>query len=293
MSIKVIHDTDIGSDIDDAVALAYLLANPECELLGVTTVSGDTVQRAHLASVLCKNARREVPIVPGKRECLLTEQKQRDVPQAIALDRWDHDTTFADMDAVGFLRRTIRAHPAEVVLLGTGPMSNIAALFAADEEVASMLKGLVLMIGNFFSRPPPVEWNALVDPVAAAIVFRARPPIHRSVGLDVTTKVTMNREQVAKHFQVPALRPVLDFSDVWFDNKAPLMTFHDPLAAACIFDGSLCVFEKGDVAVDLKSDSEAGATLWRPNAAGGRHEVAVSVQPQRFFDHYFGFFPAA
>src|SRR6185503_18785408 len=68
MSMKIILDTDIGSDIDDAVCLAYLLAQPECELLGITTVSGEPVQRAMIASALCTlAARARVPARPGDR----------------------------------------------------------------------------------------------------------------------------------------------------------------------------------------------------------------------------------
>lgn len=66
MTLKVLLDTDIGSDIDDAVALAYLLAQPECELLGITTVSGEAAKRAQLASALCKVAGRDIPIFPGR-----------------------------------------------------------------------------------------------------------------------------------------------------------------------------------------------------------------------------------
>ena len=61
-NIKVLFDTDIGSDLDDAVALSYLLAEPRCDLLGITTVSGDVLMRAKLASVLCKAAQKDVPI---------------------------------------------------------------------------------------------------------------------------------------------------------------------------------------------------------------------------------------
>ena len=60
---KVILDTDIGSDIDDAICLAYLLSQPECDLLGITTVSGEVRERAKLASALCKTAGREVSIL--------------------------------------------------------------------------------------------------------------------------------------------------------------------------------------------------------------------------------------
>ena len=62
---KIILDTDIGTDIDDAVCLAYLLANPQCELLGITTVTGEPEKRAMLASALCKVANRDIPIYPG------------------------------------------------------------------------------------------------------------------------------------------------------------------------------------------------------------------------------------
>jgi len=56
MPVKILLDTDIGTDIDDAVCLAYLLANPDCELLGITTVTGEPVKRAMLASALCRIA---------------------------------------------------------------------------------------------------------------------------------------------------------------------------------------------------------------------------------------------
>ena len=65
MPVKILLDTDIGSDIDDAVCLAYLLAQPDCELLGITTVTGEAVERAKMASALCKVAGKDVPIYPG------------------------------------------------------------------------------------------------------------------------------------------------------------------------------------------------------------------------------------
>ncbi len=59
---KILLDTDIGTDVDDAVCLAYLLSHPECELLGITTVTGEAAKRAALASVLCREAHKDVPI---------------------------------------------------------------------------------------------------------------------------------------------------------------------------------------------------------------------------------------
>ena len=92
------------------MALAYLLANPECELLGITTVSGDTYQRACLASALCAVAGKTVPIYPGREQPLVVAQRQPDVPQAAALDRWEHAVQYPKGEAVEFLLRTIRAH---------------------------------------------------------------------------------------------------------------------------------------------------------------------------------------
>jgi inosine-uridine nucleoside N-ribohydrolase len=287
--LSVLLDTDIGTDIDDAVCLAYLLANPACDLLGITTVTGDTVKRASMASVLCKIAGKSIPIHPGRRECLLTEQKQPHVPQAAVLDRWAHDTDFSKGEAVEFMRQAIRSRPGEVVLFGIGPMTNIAALFAADEEIPSLLKGLVLMCGHFQGTAPHAEWNALVDPFATAITYRARPPYHRSVGLDVTLKVTLPADEVRQKFQTPLLRPVLDFAEVWFQH-AKTITFHDPLAATTMFDDTICAFERGRVAVELKSDHAPGLTFWYPNDPAGHHEIATTVNAPRFFEHYFSFF---
>ena len=291
MPIKLLLDTDIGSDIDDAVCLAYLLAQPECDLLGITTVTGQAEDRARLASALCRVAGKSVPIYPGREEPLLIAQRQPLAPQAAALSRWPHETSFPRGQAVEFLRQTIRQNEGEVVLLGIGPLTNIAALFAADAEIPGLLRGLVLMCGVFTRWPPgrePTEWNAMLDPAAAAIVYRAAPRVHRSIGLDVTMQVTMPAAVVRQHFQAPLLRPVLDFAEVWF-QQTDTITFHDPLAATTIFDDAICGFERGRVEIELASHRLAGFTHWTPDPLG-RHEVALTVNPQRFFDHYFSFF---
>ena len=154
MSIKVLLDTDIGSDIDDAVCLAYLLAQPECDLLGITTVTGEAGKRAMLASALCKVAGRRVPILPGAEKPLLIPQRQTQAPQATALTRWDHDTEFPRGQAVEFLRKTIHEHPGDIVLLTVGPLTNVALLFRIDPDIPVLLRGLVMMCGVFAGRLP-------------------------------------------------------------------------------------------------------------------------------------------
>ena len=292
MRTKVLLDTDIGSDIDDAVALAWLLANPDCDLLGITTVSGEPVKRAQLASALCREAGRRVPIFPGAERPLFGEQRQAEAPQAAALERWPHDVEFPAQRAVAFLQETIRANPREVVLLTIGPLTNIALLFALDPEVPGLLKGLVSMCGLFSNRVPgwgPVEWNAFLDPHAAALVYQRTRGGHQTVGLDVTTQLVLGMEEVKKRFSTGLLKPVLAFSEPWFRHRDHVV-FHDPLAAAAVFEESLCTWVRGNVDVELESRRLAGATHWTVDPPAGRHQVAVAVNRDRFFERYFSVF---
>ena len=293
MKEKILLDTDIGSDIDDAACLAYLLANPDCELVGVTTVSGEPINRAKLVSAICHRAnRKEIPIYPGIEYPLFTEQKQPKVPQIEALCAWEHKKIFPEHEAVNFMQRTIRENPGEITLLGIGPLTNIAALFIVDPEIPELLKRLVIM-GGLFSEEgtstEPVEWNILCDPYAAKIVYEKSVNIHRSVGANVTRKkVVMQADEVRRRFsQIDLLQPVLDFAEVWFKERVNRITFHDPLAAATIFDDKICSYKKGQVTVEL-NENNIGATGW--DSDGIMHEAAFSVNSNRFFEHYFNIF---
>lgn len=310
MTTKVLLDTDIGSDIDDAVCLAYLLAHPACDLLGITTVSGEGEQRARMASALCRLAGKEVPIYVGTESPLLVPGRQPQAPQAAALTRWDHQQRFPIGQAIEFLSHTIRAHPGEVTLLSIGPLTNVALLFASDPEAARLLRGLVMMCGVFTTssgattsttgspetapllserKPlPGREWNALLDPHATAMVYRTPVAVHRSIGLDVTTQVVMNAAQVRDAFRGPLLSAVLDFAEIWFKQRGQL-TFHDPLAAVTVLNDQICRFERGQVDAVWDGGDEAGTTRWTP-AADGAHEVACGVDPQAFFTEYFSVF---
>jgi purine nucleosidase len=294
MSVKVILDTDIGSDIDDAICLAYLLAHPECELLGITTVSGEAEKRAMMASAQCKIAGKSIPIVPGVEKPLLIEAQQPYAPQSVMLSKWEHDTVFPHGQAIEFLRQTIRSHPGEIVLLGIGPLTNLALLFSIDPEIPSLLKKLVLMCGVFTdngtgSGMPDREWNALNDPHAASIVYNAEVAQHYSIGLDVTSHVTMSARQFKEKCETPLLQPVLDFASVWFEQRE-MVTFHDPLAAVTIFNDSICTFVPGTVKVEYMDRIHEGKTYLNMHDIAPRHKVAQTVNTENFFSEYFRLF---
>ena len=150
------------------------------------------------------------------------------------------------------------------------------------------------MCGVFTDRPQsfgPVEWNARLDPHATAIVYRANVATHRSIGLDVTSRVVMGAESVRQRFSHGLLRPVLDFAEVWFSQPhSPLITFHDPLATATIFDDRICSFERGSVDVEIDDGRQIGRTRWTTDGSEAKHEVALDVDSERFFEHYFSVF---
>ena len=271
--IPVILDTDIGSDIDDAVCLAYLLRQPRCELLGVTTVSGKPRERAALADAVCRAAgRTDVPVHAGSDQGFLLGIVQPECPQAAVLPQFRHRAPeeFEPYAALAFLRKEIRRRPGEITLLTIGPLTNIGALFIADPELPRLLKRLVLMCGVFTTRLadiPRREWNALCDPIATGVAYQAGVPEHVSIGLEVTCKCRMPSGECIERFRAcgGGLSVVAAMTEVWA-SKAQQVTFHDPLAATVIFEPGLCEYQEGVVEVEQKSERLKGMTLFTPGA---------------------------
>jgi purine nucleosidase len=285
---KVLLDTDIGTDVDDAVCLAYLLSHPDCELLGITTVTGEVEKRASLASVMCKAAGKDIPIYPGADHPMNGVQRQSIAQQAAVLPRWPHETDFPRGQAVDFLADTIRSHPGEVTLLTIGPLTNAGMLFSEHPDVPELLDGFVMMGGNFDeagSQGPRIEWNVACDPLASEITYKATVRLHRSLGLNVTQQVMMSADEVRQKYTAPLLRPVLDMAEVWFAGFYPFITYHDPLAAATIFEPDLCSYEQGTVRLD--HTDKPGRTIWQPGATDAPHQVAMKVDVDRYFEHFF------
>lgn len=289
--IPVLLDTDIGSDIDDALALAYLLRQPQCELVGVTTVSGNVAQRSACVRAICESAGRpEVPVHDGSSEVLLFGPGQPNVPQyeviaaRVAAQPRPHD-------AVDFMRSTIRSRPGEITLLSIGPMTNVALLFALDPEIPSLLKAFVSMAGYFTPEgAAKAEWNVKVDPVAAAVAYARAPHGHINVGLEVTQQCGLPMEDMRRRLTTPPLDVAAQMAEVWF-RASDRAVFHDPLAAALIFEPGLCSYRDGVVEVVLADRADAVCASTRlVEADRGRHRVACTVDPAAFFTEFFGVF---
>jgi purine nucleosidase len=283
---KVFVDTDIGSDLDDALALAYLLANDDSELVGITTTTGDTPQRARIASMICGHAGASVPIHGGERDPLIGIQRQPDVPQSDALASWDHAEP-AGNEGAAFLVDTVRAAPGEITLLCLAPLSTVGRAILLEPDLCSLLADVVVMGGNFFHRPdrPPIEWNLALDPAAARLLFRQDGCPIRMISLDVTHDVAWTKHDLDDAAaQAPILKPVVDLSVAHF-ARYPQVYLHDPLAAATIFDPDICGYRHGTVIISGPTEPDAGRSVLNASS-NTHHTVTESVDRARFLHHF-------
>ena len=194
--MKVVLDTDIGTDIDDAWALGYALKSPTFDLLGVTVTDADTPQRARLAcKLLYRLGRTEVPVAVGRQT------------PAVPPDRVDYQFTWAEdfqaytpvsTPAVEFLADIIRKNPGQVTLIAVGPLQNIGDLVRQHPDVVPLVKRVVLMSGsvgaNAFSPTPVAEWNVKLAIPEAQAVYAAAWPL-TIVPLDSTTYIRLEDQE--------------------------------------------------------------------------------------------------
>ncbi|WP_440896707.1 nucleoside hydrolase [Amphibacillus sp. Q70] len=282
---KILLDTDIGGDIDDAICLAYLLMEPQCHLLGITTVCGESEKRAAVAHAICQTVGQEIPIVAGLDTTLQPVPVYPTPDGASALQHWRHDT-YEKSDAPAFMYQMIKDHPHQIVLIGIGNMTNIATLFRDYPDAIDLLKGLYVMNGYFANEPLPepwYNWNAWADPLAAKIVFASKVKVHKVIPLEVTEMLTIEAERANEWLQTksPLIQAVLDFGNAWLES-AKQLTLHDPLAAVSLFHPEICQFERGFVTVETKKEQSMGATTFTPSREGCV-DIARTVDKEAFY----------
>ena len=270
MPTRLILDTDIGTDVDDCLALALILGSPEVTLAGVTCVYGDVALRARMVrQLLALHGTRGVPVLHGASDTLLglrpiywegheghgLLEEAADVPAA------------DDEDAAAFIVRTAREGSGAIHLLAIGPLTNVALALKREPRLVHDLAGVTIM-GGVVRGPgslelPYVEHNIRCDPEAAQIVFASGLPI-TLVPLDVTTRVRIDREGVARI--AAAGTP---FHAAVADQVARYLRFgrlgytflHDPLAAAIVARPDLVTYTEAHLDLELGGRHTAGTTL--------------------------------
>ena len=282
---KVILDTDIGDDIDDAYALALLLSQPNVKVLGVTTAWGQTQERAELAAKLLHvMGHDKVPVYAGRRgDAKIGRQYEwakRDAANAGA--GRDAVTAVQKDDAVTFLKREFDRAPGEVTLIAIGPLVNVGDLVTRYPEVKSKIKRIVIMggavhVGYNNAAPPVVEWNIRCDPVAARAVYESGVPLTMA-GLEATTMLKFDGERQKRLFAqgTPMTDAIAALTILW-GNGTP--TLFDPMAVAWACGAKFCETEQRHVVVE--SDGITRIVDGPPN-------VTVLINPQKdaFLDWY-------
>src|SRR5690348_2648179 len=160
---KIIIDTDIGDDIDDAFAVALALRSPELQILGISTTFGDTETRAKLLNrLLGEVGRSEIPVAVGTPTTNINFTQKR-------YAEGGHFARASHPRAVDFILDQIRRQPGEITLVAIGPLVNVGELIDKDAETFRKLKRVVLMGGSVergygdlgYVKPhgPDAEWN--------------------------------------------------------------------------------------------------------------------------------------
>jgi inosine-uridine nucleoside N-ribohydrolase len=298
-ALPTVVDCDPG--LDDALALLLVLASPELELLGVTTVAGNqTVEKttANALQVLELAGREDVPVARGADGPLVGELVVADdahgesglgglvLPEPTAEPANEH--------AVDFLAERLLGADRPITLFALGPLTNVALLLALHPEVTRGIDRIVLMGGAIGegNMTASAEFNIWIDPEAAASVFESGLDV-TMVGLDVTNRAVLTPEDAERlRGGGPvgaAAASMLDFYLGFYEaayehGGAPI---HDAVAVAQVVRpevvttlprrvdvelGGLC---RGRTVVDMRRRT----ILPEPNA-----RVAVDIDVQAFRD---------
>ena len=281
---KVIIDTDIGDDIDDAFALALALRSPELQIIGITTTFGDAETRAKLVDrFLAEVGRPDIPVAAGAPTASRGTFTQRRYAEG------GHDAKPSHPDAVAFVLEQIRRYPGQVTLIAIGPLMNVGAAIDKDAATFRKLKRVVMMGGSIKRgygdlgfgppRPPQPEWNILNDIPSAQKLFASGVPLF-VMPLDSTQ---LKLDEVKRNFLFSQGTPLTDSLTLLYHQwgqETP--TLFDPMTIAFLVNPALCpvqpmrirVDEKGFTRVDLGSPSALNV----PNA-----QVCLDSSPDSFF----------
>jgi purine nucleosidase len=201
---------DVDTGVDDAMALVYLFASADAEVVGIASTAGNVpvqqVCRNNLALLeLCQIT--DVPVSKGAEQPVSTPLRTAEDthgPEGLGYAQLPStDRQLAGYDAAEAWVHAAHAYPGELIGIATGPLTNLALALRMEPALPKLLRRLVIMGGAFDYRgntTPVAEWNISVDPEAAAEVFTVwsaawglEPPKHIPIvlGLNLTENVAM------------------------------------------------------------------------------------------------------
>lgn len=245
---RVIFDTDIGTDVDDALALGVLLGAENVELVAVTTVYGDTALRARLAKRYAALAGRPLTVHVGEGETLSGKEVWWAGHEGTLHEDLERETVETE-SAVDLIVRLVQEHPGELDIVAVGPLTNIAAAILRDEAFASGVKHLWIMGGCFTGES--TEHNFRSDITAAGIVFGSGIPM-TVAGLEVTQRIEMTAVELDEIAASGALGAALerDIHQWWEFWNETWNVPHDPVTVLTMLRPELFTYsEPGTVTI--------------------------------------------
>lgn len=281
----VVLDTDIGSDVDDALALALVLGSPRLRLRAVTTVYGDTHLRARLTKRLLSLAgRHDVPVIAGAAQPLSGRAVWWAGHEASGFDDLDAEAVDG-ADAPARLRDQYRSTTGAETLLAIGPLTNVALSMTGAGSNGAGRSGPLYVMGGDLSDPPLAEHNLLSDVTAARRVLQSSRPT-TVVGLDVTTRVRLTAGDVevirgSGPFGAALGRAIDQW---WAFNGQAWNNPHDPVTVLALTDpdlfesvrGSLSVQDDGRVHFE-RDDAGTTTAVIGVDAEAARHRMVERI----------------
>ena len=276
---KVIIDTDIGDDIDDAFAIGLALRSPELQILGITATFGDTTERAKLLDrFLAEVGRSDIPVAAGKPTPPKTPFTQRPYADSGRFSKPSH------LDAATFILDQIHRYPGQITLIAIGPLMNVGAIIKKDPNTFRQLKRVVMMGGSIdrgyddlpYLPPhgPDAEWNIVNDVPSAQKLFDAGVPIYM-MPLDATQ---LKLDEVKRAVLFKQGTPVTDqLALLYHQWGQQTPTLYDPMTIAFILSPGICPTKPLHIQVDRK-----GFTRSTPGASNA--QVCLHSDVDSFFD---------
>ena len=267
----IILDTDIGSDVDDALALAMLLGSDSIDLLGITTVYGDTKLRAQIAAHLCHLANKSIQVFAGLEEPLSGREVWISGSEGKALSNLNQYAP-ERKSAVDFLVETVSQNPGQIEVIAIGPLSNIASAIQQAESFETNVKQLWIMGGDFTK--DKIEHNFKCDVAAAKIVLESNIAII-ILDLPSSQKTIIKKDEIEKIKSSGKLGPTLHAEILnWIQpREQDWTTPHDPIAVLAMLAPEFFEFpERGSVKVDKNGISE-----WQLNKDGNVKKISPSL----------------
>ena len=303
---KLILDVDTGTD--DAVALMLAALHPALDLVGATAVNGNVPVDMTTENTLrvFDHIARAVPVYRGMAAPLVRPDfpVPRDIPlpgttrvHGGYLDIPPARTAPQVASAVEFLIETYRNATDEIILVPTGPLTNIAAAMKLEPRLAQIIPEIILMGGGhqFGNITPLAEFNVWADPEAARVVFTCGIPRLTIVPLDATHRalLTIADCDALDALATPAATACAAFVRrriTGYDLDQPMQRpgsapVHDALCVAAIIDRSVITTSRVHADVEVHGELTLGQTVFDVAARGGKApnaDVAFDADERKF-----------